>query len=95
MNRKRNSPRKRTTKTYERTYDKSAKNIIATRQFLAMILHERVPEFQPFSRDAIERDCIEGTPWVEEIPVDPGRTNNKRPQIARKRRKFHLDLSHP
>ncbi|WP_294160761.1 nuclease [uncultured Selenomonas sp.] len=83
MERERNLPQNHATKTYARTYDKSAKNVIATRQFLAMILHERVPEFQSFSLDIIERDCIEGTPWVEEIPVDPGRTNGKRPQKIR------------
>ena len=71
------------TSTYERTYDKAAKNVIATRQFLAMILHERVPEFQPFPMELIERECIEGDPWVEEIPVDPGHTNRKRPQKIR------------
>ena len=59
--------------TQDRTYDKSAKNIIATRQFLSIILHERVPEFRPFPLELIERDCIEGTPWIEEIPIDPSR----------------------
>ena len=63
--------------TQDRTYDKSAKNIIATRQFLSIILHERVPEFRPFPLELIERDCIEGTPWIEEIPIDPGLTNEK------------------
>ena len=61
----------------DRTYDKAAKNVIATRQFLAMILHERVPEFRLFPREFIERECIEGDPWVEEISVDPGQTNGK------------------
>ena len=60
-----------------RNYDKAAKNVIATRQFLAMILHERVPEFRLFPREFIERECIEGDPWVEEISVDPGQTNGK------------------
>ena len=67
----------------DRTYDTTAKHIIATRQFLAFILHERVPEFRPFPREFIERACIEKGPWVEEIPVDPGRTNRILPQKIR------------
>ena len=83
MKRKRNTKQDSDTKFYERTYDKAAKNVIATRQFLAMILHERVPEFRPFSLDVIERDCIDGTPLVDVVPVDPGQTNRKRPKKIR------------
>jgi hypothetical protein len=86
MERKQDVKQPADTKSDERTYDKSAKNVIATRQFLAMILHERVPEFRSFPMEVIERECIEGTPWVEEIPVEPGRTNGKLlPQKIRSR----------
>ncbi len=72
MERKRNTKRKPAAKTFERTYDKAAKSTIATRQFLAMILKERVPEFHSFDLDTIERDCIEGTPRVGEVPKGVG-----------------------
>ena len=76
--------RRRPLETDERTYDKSAKSLIATRQFLAMILRERVPEFQPFPLDVIEHDCIDGEPLVGDAPVDPGRTNSgHRPEKIR------------
>lgn len=77
MKRKRAAKQQPDRKIHERTYDKSAKNVLATRQFLAMILHERVPEFRPFPMEVIERDCIEGDPWIDELPVDPGKTNGK------------------
>lgn len=90
MKRKRTAARP-AMRSWERTYDKSAKNLIATRQFLAMILKEHVPEFQPFDRETIERDCIDGKPWVEEIPVEPGKTNRKR--RARKIRGLNTEQS--
>lgn len=84
MKRKRDVKQKPHQNTYERTYDKSAKNVLATRQFLAMILHERVPEFRPFSMEVIERDCIDGMPRIDEVLIDPGQTNRKRrPQKIR------------
>lgn len=59
------------------TYDKAAKEFLALRQILAMILHRLVPEFRSFSLDFIAHECIEGKPRVGEVPVDPGRTNQK------------------
>ena len=78
MKHKQAAKRRKTANPQARTYDKTAKHLIATRQTLAMILHERVPEFHAVPLDTIEQGCIEGTPWIEEIPVAPGRTNRKR-----------------
>ena len=70
--------RKNTEETVEDLrYDKNVKNVLAIRQILAPILKKTVSAFQHLSLEVIANDCIEGTPWVGEVPVDPGRTNRR------------------
>lgn len=59
------------------TYDKNAKAVLATRQILAPILKRTVPEFSSLSLETIANDCIDGTPYVGAVPVEPGRTNKR------------------
>ncbi|MCD7835129.1 MAG: hypothetical protein LUG83_00405, partial [Lachnospiraceae bacterium] len=56
-------------------YDRNAKNILADKQILARILKYTLDEFRGMEIEKII-SCIEGTPYVGEIPVEPGLTNS-------------------
>lgn len=80
--------------TLSRTYDKAAKELLATRSILAPVLQETVAEFRGLSLETIARDCIEQDPWISEVPVEPGRTNRRfRRRATRKLRGLATEQS--
>ena len=55
-------------------YDTSAKRLLGQKSILAHILVKTVDEFKGMNpKDVVP--CIEGTPYVSAIPVEPGLTN--------------------
>ena len=55
-------------------YDTSAKRLLGQKNILAHILVKTVDEFKGMNpKDVV--DCIEGTPYISTIPVEPGLTN--------------------
>ena len=58
-------------------YDKSAKRLLGQKSILAHILVKTVDEFKGMDpKDVV--GCIEGTPYISAIPVEPGLTNAAR-----------------
>ena len=55
-------------------YDESAKRLLGQKSILAQILVRTVDEFKGMNPKAVA-DCIEGTPYISAIPVEPGLTN--------------------
>ncbi|MDD6242945.1 MAG: hypothetical protein PUA99_07470 [Roseburia hominis] len=55
-------------------YDMSAKRLLGQKSILAHILVKTVDEFRGMNpKDVV--DCIEGTPHISTVPVEPGLTN--------------------
>ena len=55
-------------------YDTSAKRLLGQKSILAHILVKTVDEFKGMNpKDVV--DCIEGTPHISTVPVEPGLTN--------------------
>ena len=55
-------------------YDTSAKRLLGQKSILAHILVKTVDEFKNMNpKDVV--DCIEGTPYISTVPVEPGLTN--------------------
>lgn len=55
-------------------YDASAKRLLGQKSILAHILTKTVDEFNGMNpKDVV--DCIEGTPYISVVPVEPGLTN--------------------
>ena len=55
-------------------YDTSAKRLLGQKSILAHILVKTVDEFKEMNpKDVVP--CIEGTPYISTIPVEPGLTN--------------------
>ena len=55
-------------------YDESAKRLLGQKGILAHILVKTVDEFKGINpKDVVS--CIEGTPYISSIPVEPGMTN--------------------
>ena len=55
-------------------YDTSAKCLLGQKSILAHILVKTVDEFKGMNPKNVI-DCIEGTPYISTIPVEPGLTN--------------------
>lgn len=55
-------------------YDTSAKRLLGQKSILAHILVKTVDEFKGMNPKNVI-DCIEGTPYISTIPVEPGLTN--------------------
>ena len=54
-------------------YDTSAKRLLGQKSILAHILVKTVDEFKGMNpKDVV--DCIEGTPHISTVPVEPGLT---------------------
>lgn len=64
-------------------YDRAAKRLLAKKIVLAWILKNLVPEFANATIKDIAEKCIEGTPEVAVIPVDPDKTNTARSALAK------------
>lgn len=56
-------------------YDASAKRLLGQKSILAHILVKTVDEFKSMKPEDVA-DCIEGTPRISAIPVEPGLTNS-------------------
>ena len=55
-------------------YDTSAKRLLGQKSILAHILVKTVDEFKGMNpKDVV--NCIEGTPHISTVPVEPGLTN--------------------
>lgn len=55
-------------------YDTSAKRLLGQKSILAYILVKTVDEFKGMNpKDVV--NCIEGTPHISTVPVEPGLTN--------------------
>lgn len=55
-------------------YDASAKRLLGQKNILAHILVKTVDEFKEMNpKDVVS--CIEGTPYISAVPVEPGLTN--------------------
>ena len=64
-------------------YDMSAKRLLGQKSILAHILAKTVDEFKGMNpRDIV--DCIEGTPQISTIPVEPGLTNHEMEQSGQR-----------
>ena len=55
-------------------YDTSAKRLLGQKSILAHILVKTVDEFKGMNPKEVV-DCIEGTPHISTVPVEPGLTN--------------------
>lgn len=55
-------------------YDTSAKRLLGQKSILAHILVKTVDEFKGMNPKNVV-DCIEGTPHISTVPVEPGLTN--------------------
>ena len=55
-------------------YDRSAKRLLGQKSILAHILVKTVDEFKGMDPKDVA-DCIEGTPYISNVPVEPGLTN--------------------
>ena len=63
-------------------YDTSAKRLLGQKSILAHILVKTVDEFKGMNpKDVV--DCIEGTPHISTVPVEPGFTNAAREKMVR------------
>ncbi len=58
----------------EAQYDASAKRLLSQKYILAHILVKTVAEFYGMDPKEVA-DCIEGTPCITQIPIEPGLTN--------------------
>ena len=56
-------------------YDEAAKRLLAQKSLLALILKYTKEEFQEMTEEEIE-ECIEGTPEISSISVDPEKQDN-------------------
>lgn len=57
-------------------YDNSAKRLIGQKVILAQILVKTVEEFRGMNpRDVA--DCIEGSPYISTVPIEPGLMNEQ------------------
>ena len=64
-------------------YDTSAKRLLGQKSILAHILVKTVDEFKGMNpKDVVE--CIEGTPYISTVPVEPGLTNTVREKKGKK-----------
>ena len=55
-------------------YDEKAKNLLGHKIILAHILVKTIDEFKGMNPKAVA-GCIEGTPYISTVPVEPGLTN--------------------
>ena len=55
-------------------YDARVKRLVGHKRILAQILIKTVDEFKGMNPKAVA-DCIEGTPYISAVPVEPGLTN--------------------
>ena len=55
-------------------YDARVKRLVGHKRILAQILIKTVDEFKGMNSKAVA-DCIEGTPYISAVPVEPGLTN--------------------
>ena len=55
-------------------YDARVKRLVGHKRVLAQILIKTVDEFKGMNPKAVA-DCIEGTPYISTVPVEPGLTN--------------------
>ena len=55
-------------------YDARVKRLVGHKRILAQILIKTVDEFKGMNPKAVA-DCIEGTPYISTVPVEPGLTN--------------------
>lgn len=55
-------------------YDARVKRLVGHKRILAQILIKTVDEFKGMNPKAVA-GCIEGTPYISAIPVEPGLTN--------------------
>ena len=55
-------------------YDARVKRLVGHKRILAQILTKTVDEFKGMNPKAVA-DCIEGTPYISAVPVEPGLTN--------------------
>ena len=55
-------------------YDAACKRLLAEKPILARILKSCVREFRDFDVDVIANRCIEGAPFISNIPVEPDAT---------------------
>ena len=63
-------------------YDTSAKRLLGQKSILAHILVKTVDEFKGMNpKDVV--DCIEGTPHISTVPVEPGLTNTKKKKMVK------------
>ena len=63
-------------------YDTSAKRLLGQKSILAHILVKTVDEFKGMNpKDVV--DCIEGTPHISTVPVEPGLTNAASEKMVR------------
>ena len=58
-------------------YDTQCKRVLSQKEILARILARTVKEFAGMSVEEII-PCIEGTPEIAVVSIDPGKTNQKR-----------------
>lgn len=58
-------------------YDTQCKRVLANKVILAWIMRETIEEFSDMTVDEIIQ-CIDGTPQVEEVYVEPGRFANEK-----------------
>lgn len=63
-------------------YDTSAKCLLGQKSILAHILVKTVDEFKGMNpKDVV--NCIEGTPHISTVPVEPGLTNAASEKMVR------------
>ena len=63
-------------------YDTSAKRLLGQKSILAHILVKTVDEFKGMNpKDVV--NCIEGTPHISTVPVEPGLTNADRKKMVK------------
>ena len=69
-------------------YDARAKRLLGHKMILAHILVKTVDEFQSMDpRDVVE--LIEGEPYIDAVPTEPGLTNKEIGKTSQKRAKSH------
>lgn len=64
-------------------YDMSAKRLLTQKSILAHILTKTIDEFKGMEPRNIV-DCIEGTPQISTVPVEPGLTNCEKKQSGQR-----------
>ena len=57
-------------------YDASCKRLLSEKQVLALILKSCVQEFSEIEVERIANSCIDGTPFVSKVPIEPDSTGS-------------------